>query len=109
LIKCVPQTNGLKRVRYWKYRKRNIRWTVFRRFRRCCAGLDKVSSSSPLDLSAALTSKSYRLNIFGFPGLPSVDGVEQNPGLLDQRMALEWVRDNIEAFGGDPTKITIFG
>jgi carboxylesterase type B len=40
------------------------------------------------------------------PGDPSV---EQNPGLLDQRMALEWVRDNIAAFGGDVNKITMFG
>ena len=52
---------------------------------------------------------SYRLNIFGFPGLPGESSIEQNAGLLDQRMALEWVRDNIELFGGDPKKITIFG
>lgn len=48
----------------------------------------------------------YRLNIFGFPGAPDL---EQNVGLLDQRLAIEWVRDNIAAFGGDPAKITIFG
>lgn len=40
----------------------------------------------------------YRLGIFGFPGAP---GLTQNVGLLDQRMAVEWVRDNAEAFGGD--------
>ncbi|KAI7580362.1 hypothetical protein KC316_g8994, partial [Hortaea werneckii] len=48
----------------------------------------------------------YRLNIFGFPGAPEL---EQNVGLLDQRLAIEWVRDNIAAFGGDPKQITIFG
>lgn len=52
---------------------------------------------------------SYRLGLFGFPGIPGVDGLEQNAGLLDQRVAVEWVRDNIAAFGGDPKRITIFG
>src|SRR6266536_6669964 len=40
---------------------------------------------------------SYRLNIFGFPGAPNTT---QNLGLLDQRLAVEWVRDNVAAFGG---------
>ncbi|KAK1962265.1 carboxylesterase [Colletotrichum sublineola] len=48
----------------------------------------------------------YRLNIFGFPGAP---GQPQNLGLRDQRAAVEWVRDNIAGFGGDPTKIIIAG
>ncbi|KAL5094597.1 hypothetical protein Trisim1_005330 [Trichoderma cf. simile WF8] len=48
----------------------------------------------------------YRLNIFGFPGAP---GETQNLGLRDQRAAVEWVRDNIKQFGGDPSKITISG
>ncbi|KAF2014736.1 cholinesterase precursor [Aaosphaeria arxii CBS 175.79] len=48
----------------------------------------------------------YRLGIFGFSGAP---GLQQNAALLDQRSAVEWVRDNIEGFGGDPRRIVIFG
>jgi para-nitrobenzyl esterase len=48
----------------------------------------------------------YRLGVDGF-GL--IDGTVANRGLLDQIAALEWVRDNIEAFGGDPTQVTIAG
>lgn len=48
----------------------------------------------------------YRMNIFGFPG---ADGLDTNLGMRDQRLATEWVRDNIAAFGGDPSKITISG
>ena len=44
--------------------------------------------------------------MFGFPSAP---GVDLNLGILDQRAAVEWVRDNIEAFGGDSSRITIFG
>jgi carboxylesterase type B len=56
--------------------------------------------------ATSLTDSSYRLNIFGFPGDLTITN---NLGLLDQRLATEWVRDNIEAFGGDPNRITIFG
>jgi len=48
----------------------------------------------------------YRVPIFGFPGAP---GLTQNVALLDQRMAIEWVRDNIAGFGGDPSSIVIDG
>jgi para-nitrobenzyl esterase len=55
----------------------------------------------------------YRLGPFGFvhfgdlfPGEFTGSG---NAGLLDQIAALEWVRDSIEAFGGDPSNVTIFG
>ncbi|KAJ5766243.1 secreted lipase [Penicillium nucicola] len=49
----------------------------------------------------------YRLGILGFmnhPDLPSA-----NAGILDQRMAMRWVKQNIAAFGGDPDNITIMG
>lgn len=53
-----------------------------------------------------VVSPNYRGNIFGFPGNPTG---RQNLGLLDQRLAVEWVRDNIEHFGGDPSRITLWG
>ncbi|KAH9224015.1 Alpha/Beta hydrolase protein [Leptodontidium sp. 2 PMI_412] len=53
-----------------------------------------------------VVSINYRLNIFGFPGNPNSTN---NLGLLDQRLAIEWTRDNIQAFGGDPRRITIVG
>ncbi|KAL2832636.1 Alpha/Beta hydrolase protein [Aspergillus pseudoustus] len=53
-----------------------------------------------------VVSMNYRVNIFGFPGNPAAPA---NLGLRDVRMSLEWVRDNIEHFGGDPERITIFG
>ena len=61
-----------------------------------------------------LVTINYRLGLMGFFAHPdlageSPDGVSGNYGLLDQIAALEWVRDNIEAFGGDPAQVTIFG
>ncbi|KAK0390502.1 hypothetical protein NLU13_0006 [Sarocladium strictum] len=48
----------------------------------------------------------YRVNIFGFPNAAAQP---LNAGLLDQRLVVEWVRDNIAAFGGSPKKITLWG
>jgi carboxylesterase type B len=57
-----------------------------------------------------LVAINYRLDAFGFLGGSEVlaDGAS-NLGLLDQRMALEWVADNIAEFGGDPVAVTISG
>lgn len=52
---------------------------------------------------------SYRLNIFGWPNAKGLQPDELNLGFLDQRLALEWVRGNIHAFGGDANKITLWG
>ncbi len=53
-----------------------------------------------------LVSFNYRIGVDGFACLPDAPA---NRGLLDQIAALEWVRDNIAAFGGDPGNVTIFG
>jgi cholinesterase len=60
-----------------------------------------------MKLQTATDSTSYRINIFGFPKARFLPDL--NPGLLDQRLAVEWVRDNIAAFGGDPKRIILFG
>ena len=60
-----------------------------------------------------VVSVNHRLNIFGFLHLAEIGGERYshagNAGMLDLVAALEWVRDNIERFGGDPGNITIFG
>ncbi len=61
-----------------------------------------------------LVSVAYRLGALGFMAHPelsaeSANGVSGNYGLLDQIAGLKWVQQNIEEFGGDPTRVTIFG
>ncbi|KAI9038834.1 Carboxylesterase [Aspergillus affinis] len=56
-----------------------------------------------------LVTINYRTNIFGFSNSPAINDDSKNVGLYDQRLALDWVKTNIASFGGDPSKITIFG
>ena len=61
-----------------------------------------------------LVTINYRLGPFGFLAHPALTAesphaASGNYGLLDKLAALEWVRDNIAAFGGDPGNVTIFG
>ena len=57
-----------------------------------------------------VVTPAYRLNVFGFlaDSIQARDG-HANAGLQDQQMALRWVADNIRAFGGDPSRVTLFG
>ncbi|MBO4400827.1 MAG: carboxylesterase/lipase family protein [Selenomonadaceae bacterium] len=54
----------------------------------------------------------YRMNVFGFMNLASVDSSFEDSGYLgikDQIAAVQWVKENIAAFGGNPDNITVFG
>lgn len=60
-----------------------------------------------------MVSFNYRLGPFGFLDLSDFGGEEfensRNLGVLDQIVALKWINENIESFGGDPENITVFG
>jgi len=61
-----------------------------------------------------VVSMNYRLGQLGFLAhseltSESSDGASGNYGMMDQTAALQWVQENIEAFGGDPDNVTIFG
>ena len=60
------------------------------------------SQQLSLDGNAVVITISYRLGAFGFLG-------DLNLGILDQIAALQWIRNNIESFGGNPNNVTIFG
>ena len=55
-------------------------------------------------------SINYRVGPFGFPqGAEAAERGATNLGLKDQLAALSWVKNHISVFGGDPTKVTVFG
>lgn len=61
-----------------------------------------------------MVSANYRVGFMGFIDFSKVEGGEEfadapNLGILDHIQALKWVQENIEAFGGDPDNVTIFG
>ena len=83
------------------------------------AGHNHISEYSPEELvrknrDILVVVPNYRLGILASLNLSSVDssgeyGESCNLALLDQRMAMKWVHDNIESFGGDPENVTLFG
>lgn len=61
---------------------------------------------------AVVVTAAYRLGALGFFSTAQLEEKTRgayNLGLLDQRAALKWVQDNIEAFGGDPERVVLFG
>jgi para-nitrobenzyl esterase len=84
-------------------------------------GFNSGSGTVPLYDGEAMARKgvvfvtvNYRLGIFGFLAHPELsaeaeNGVSGNYGILDQIAALQWVRENIAAFGGDSARVTIAG
>ncbi len=83
-------------------------------------GFATGSSNDPMTYGKALTRKgdvvmvsvNHRLNILGYLDLSACGpkyAQSANVGMLDVVKALEWVRDNIENFGGDPSNVTILG
>lgn len=56
-----------------------------------------------------VVTMNYRLGALGFFAHPALGGAGGNFGLQDQQMALRWVQRNITSFGGDPSRVTVFG
>jgi len=55
-------------------------------------------------------SINYRVSAFGFlAGSEVLEAGIANNGFRDQRLALQWINENVKSFGGDPTKVTIWG
>ncbi|MFT3661073.1 MAG: carboxylesterase/lipase family protein [Gordonia sp. (in: high G+C Gram-positive bacteria)] len=76
-------------------------------------GTALVRASIDEDTPALVVTLNYRMGAFGFTefgDLPGADGAfDTNCGLSDVVQALRWVRDDIERFGGDPDRVTVFG
>ena len=61
-----------------------------------------------MDKDVIIVTVNYRLGPFGFLSIGNLD-VVGNAGLMDQNLALQWVQENINSFGGDKDAVTIFG
>lgn len=70
------------------------------------ASMPHYDASTLAGSGVVVVTFNYRVGFEGFGHLP---GVADNRGLRDQIAALEWVRGNIAAFGGDPANVTVFG
>lgn len=99
-----PSTLGSRPIMFW------IHGGGWREYSGTAPGFDGSILAASQDV--VVITVNHRLNAFGFLRLDGAD--EQyadsgNAGLLDIAAALEWVRENASAFGGDPGNITLFG
>ncbi|MEY4049583.1 MAG: hypothetical protein RL262_417 [Bacteroidota bacterium] len=83
-------------------------------FRSGGAGCDIYDGAAVANKDVVFVSINYRVGVFGFLAHPELSKEAPyhssgNYGLLDMVAALKWVRDNISAFGGDPSRVTIAG
>ncbi|XP_034247701.1 acetylcholinesterase-like [Thrips palmi] len=72
-------------------------------------GLAFYDPDAFMDQGMVVVTFNYRLGPLGFMDLGRGSGMSGNAGIKDQAAALQWVRDNIAQFGGDPNKITVYG
>lgn len=74
----------------------------------------RYDGASMAEEGIVVVTMNYRLGVFGFMAHPELTtessrNASGNYGLLDQARALQWVQENIDAFGGDPDRVTIAG
>jgi para-nitrobenzyl esterase len=99
-----PSLHGRRPIMFW------IHGGGWREGSGTAPGFDGSNLAASQDV--VVVTVNHRLNAFGFLGLGSWDerfADSGNAGLLDIVAALAWVRENAEAFGGDPANVTLFG
>ncbi len=103
---AVSSDDGLKPIMIWLYGGAFLlggaNWDVYE------------PSQLAFSQDVVVANLNYRIGALGFMALPELKsesevGTTGNYGLLDQLMAIRWIKENAKAFGGDPDNITVFG
>ena len=108
----LPQSEDCLTLNVWAPEQRTEKlpvmvWIHGGGFTQGAASVPRFDGAELARHRVVLVSFNYRLGRLGFFAYPGLDQV--NFGLLDQIAALQWVRRNIAAFGGDPDNVTVFG